>query len=102
MDVWSYGLQQELMFDHTVLLLSYHYHNNIELYDKEFVLKAMKKEINKLRDKDMYEEVDMSTLSQDQLRRVSKLVGLLVTALILLRLQLQLLEWIFLIAFKFI
>ena len=27
------------------------------------------KELDKLREKDMYEEVDMSTLSQDQLRR---------------------------------
>ena len=32
----------------------------------------MKKEVDKLREKDMYEEVDMSTLSQDQLRRVVK------------------------------
>ena len=58
-------LQQELMLDHAVLLPSYHYHDNIELYDKESVLKAMKKEVDKLREKDMYEEVDMSTLSQD-------------------------------------
>ena len=42
----------------------------------------MKKEVDKLRE-DMYEEVDMSTLSQDQ-----QLVGSLVIALILLQLQL--------------
>ena len=65
-------LQQELMLDHAVLLPSYHYYDSIELYNKESVLKAMKKEVNKLREKDMYEEVDMSTLSQDQLRRVVK------------------------------
>ena len=65
-------LQQELMLDHAVLLPSYHYHDNIELYDKESVLRAMKKEVDKLREKDMYEEVDMPTLSQDQLRRVAK------------------------------
>ena len=54
------------------LLPSYHYHDKIERYNKESVLKAMKKEVDKLREKDMYEEVDMSSLSQDQLRRVVK------------------------------
>ena len=37
-------LQQELMLDHAVLLPSYHYHDDIERYDKDQVLKAMKKE----------------------------------------------------------
>ena len=36
-------LQQELMLDHAVLLPSYHYHDNIEQYDKQEVLTAMKK-----------------------------------------------------------
>ena len=65
-------LQQELMLDHAVLLPSYHYHDNIEHYRKEAVLKAMKKELDKLREKDMYEEVDNTTLTQEQLRRVVK------------------------------
>ena len=66
-------LQQELMLDHAVLLPSYHYyHDNIELYDKDQLLKAMKKELDKLRQKEMYEEVDSSTLSQEQLRKVVK------------------------------
>ena len=34
-------LQQELMLDHAVLLPSYHYHDNIEQYDKQEVLTAM-------------------------------------------------------------
>ena len=63
-------LQQELMLDHAVLLPSYHYHDDIERYDKDQLLKAMKKELDKLREKQMYEEVDSTTLSQDQLRRV--------------------------------
>ena len=65
-------LQQELMLDHAVLLPSYHYHDDIERYDKDQLLKAMKKELDKLREKQMYEEVDSTTLSQDQLRRVVK------------------------------
>ena len=65
-------LQQELMLDHAVLLPSYHYHDDIERYNKDSVLKAMKKELDKLREKEMYEEVDSTTLSQDQLRRVVK------------------------------
>ena len=65
-------LQQELMLDHAVLLPSYHYHDNIELYDKDQLLKAMKKELDKLRRMEMYEEVDSTTLSQEQLRRVVK------------------------------
>ena len=65
-------LQQELMLDHAVLLPSYHYHDDIERYDKDLLLKAMKKELDKLRQKEMYEEVDSSTLSQEQLRRVVK------------------------------
>ena len=50
-------LQQELMLDHAVLLPSYKYHDDIERYDKDQVLKAMKKELDKLREKEMYEEV---------------------------------------------
>ena len=65
-------LQQELMLDHAVLLPSYHYHDDIERYDKDLLLKAMKKELDKLRQKEMYEEVDSSTLSQEQLRKVVK------------------------------
>ena len=65
-------LQQELMLDHAVLLPSYHYHDNIEQYDKQEVLTAMKKELDKLRQKDMYEECDKSTLSPEQLRKVVK------------------------------
>ena len=65
-------LQQELMLDHTVLLPSYHYHDNIEQYDKKEVLTAMKKELDKLRQKDMYIECDKSTLTQEQLRKVVK------------------------------
>ena len=65
-------LQQELMLDHAVLLPSYHYHDNIEQYDKQEVLTAMKKELDKLRQKDMYEECDKSTLSLEQLRKVVK------------------------------
>ena len=34
-------LQQELMLDHAVLLPSYHYHDNIEQYDKQEVLSAI-------------------------------------------------------------
>ena len=37
------------MLDHAVLLPSYHYHDNIEQYDKQEVLTAMKKELDKLR-----------------------------------------------------
>ena len=44
-------LQQELMLDHAVLLPSYHYHDDIERYDKDLLLKAMKKELDKLRQK---------------------------------------------------
>ena len=44
-------LQQELMLDHAVLLPSYHYHDSIEQYDKQEVLTAMKKELDKLRQK---------------------------------------------------
>ena len=65
-------LQRGLMLDHAVLLPRYHYHDNIERYSKEAVLKAMKKELDKLREKEMYEEIDSTTLSQDQLRRVVK------------------------------
>ena len=65
-------LQQELMLDHAVLLPSYHYHDNIEQHDKQKVLTAMKKELDKLRRKDMYEECDKSTLTQEQLRKVVK------------------------------
>ena len=60
------------MLDHAVLLPSYHYHDDIERYSKEAVLKAMKKEMDKLREKDMYEEVDNTTLTQEQLRKVVK------------------------------
>ena len=35
-------LQQELILDHAVLLPSYHYHDDIEPYNKDSVLKAMK------------------------------------------------------------
>ena len=49
-------LQQELMLDHAVLLPSYHYHDDIERYDKDQLLKAMKKELDKLREKQMYEK----------------------------------------------
>ena len=65
-------LQQELMLDHAVLLPSYHYHDNIEQYDKKEVLSTVKKELDKLRQKDMYEECDKSTLSPEQLRKVVK------------------------------
>ena len=65
-------LQQELMLDHAVLLPSYHYHDNIEQYDKQEVLTAMKKDLDKLRQKDMYEECDKSTLTPEQLRKVFK------------------------------
>ena len=65
-------LQQELMLDHAVPLPSYHYHDNIEQYDKQEVLTAMKKELDKLRQKDMYEECDKSTLTPEQLRKVVK------------------------------
>ena len=65
-------LQQELVLDHAVLLPSYHYHDNIEQYDKQEVLTAMKKELDKLRQKDMYEECDKSTLTPEQLRKVVK------------------------------
>ena len=41
-------LQQELMLDHAVLLPSYHYHDNIEQCDKQEVLTALKKELDKL------------------------------------------------------
>ena len=44
----------------------------IERYDKDLLLQAMKKELDKLRQKEMYEEVDSSTLSQEQLRKVVK------------------------------
>ena len=40
-------LQQELMLDHAVLLPGYHYHDDIERYDKDQLLKAMKKELDK-------------------------------------------------------
>ena len=43
------------MLDHAVLLPSYHYHDDIERYSKDAVLKAMKKELDKLREKEMYE-----------------------------------------------
>ena len=65
-------LQPELMLDHAVLLPSYHYHDNIEQYDKQEVLTAMKKELDKLRQKDVYEECDKSTLTPEQLRKVVK------------------------------
>ena len=58
-------LQEELMPDHAVLLPSYRYHDNIEQYDKQEVISAMKKELDKLRQKDMYEECDKSTLSPE-------------------------------------
>ena len=59
-------LQQELMLDHAVLLPSYHYDDNIEQYSKEAILTAMKKELDKLREKGMYEEVDNTTLTPEQ------------------------------------
>ena len=65
-------LQQELMLDHAVLLPGYHCSDNIEQYDKQEVLTAMKKELDKLRQKDMYEEFDKSTLTPEQLRKVVK------------------------------
>ena len=81
-------LQQELMLDHAVLLPSYHYHDNIEQYDKQEVLTAMKKELDKLRQKDMYIECDKSTLTRNNYGRLSKLVGLWGTDQIPLQLQL--------------
>ena len=81
-------LQQELMLDHAVLLPSYHYHDNIEQYDKQEVLTAMKKELDKLRQKDMYEEYDKSTLTQNNYEKLSRLVGWSVTDQTLLRLPL--------------
>ena len=51
---------------------NYHYHDDIERYDKDLLLQAMKKELDKIRQKEMYEEVDSSTLSQEQLRKVVK------------------------------
>ena len=57
------------MLDHAVLLPSYHCHDNIEQYDKQEVLTTMKKELDKLRQKDMYEECDKSTLTPEQLRK---------------------------------
>ena len=65
-------LQQELMLDHAVLPPSYHYHDNIEQHDKQEVLTAMKKELDKQRQKDKYEECDKSALSPEQLRKVVK------------------------------
>ena len=65
-------LQQELMLDHAVPLPSYHYYDNLEQHDKQEVLTAMKKELDKLRQKDMYEDCDKSTLSQEQLRKIVK------------------------------
>ena len=50
-------LQQELMLDHAVLLPSYHYHDSLKQYNKQEVLTAMKKELDKLRQKDMYDSV---------------------------------------------
>ena len=50
----------------------YHYHDNIEQYDKKEVLSAMKKELDKLRQRDTYEECDKSTLSPEQLPQVVK------------------------------
>ena len=60
------------MLDHAVLLPSYHYHDNIEQYSKEAVLTAMKKELDKLREKGTYAEVDNTTLTPEQLRKVVK------------------------------
>ena len=60
------------MLDHAVPLPSYHYHDNIEQHDKQEVLTAMKKELDKLRQKDMCEECEKSTLSPEQLRKVVK------------------------------
>ena len=65
-------LQQELMLYRAVLLPSYQYHDNLEQYDKQEVLTAMKKELDKIRQKDMHEECDKSTLSQEQLRKIVK------------------------------
>ena len=73
-------LQQELVLDHAVLLPSYNYHDDIERYDKDLVLK----------EKEMYEEVD--SIPKINYEELSKLVALLVIARILLQLQLQLLE----------
>ena len=42
-------LQQELVLDHAVLLPGYHYHDSLEQYDKQEVLTATKKELDKLR-----------------------------------------------------
>ena len=56
-------------------LPSYHYHDNIAQYDKQEVLTAMKEELDKLQQKDMYEECDKSTLSPGQLRNLSRLTG---------------------------
>ena len=63
------------------------------LSNKQEVLTAMKKELDKLRQKDMYEECDKSTLSQEQLRKIVKTCwdGLLGTDQTCL--QLQLLEF---------
>ena len=65
-------LRQGLVLDHAVLLPNYHYHDNIEHYDKQEVLTAMKKELDKLRQK-MYVECDKSTLTQGQLPKVVKI-----------------------------
>ena len=74
-------LQQELMLDHA-------FHDKIEQYDKQEVLTAMKKELDKLQQKDMYEECDKSTLTPEQLRKVVKTCWVVGDRQILLRLQL--------------
>ena len=73
------------MLDHAVLLPSDHYHDNIEQYDKQEVLTAMKKELGELRQKDMYVECAL----RNNYGRLSKPGGLWGTDQIPLELQLQ-------------
>ena len=54
------------------LLPSYHYHDNVEHYEPQEILAAMKKEFDKLRQKDTYAEHSKSQLSAQQLQKIVK------------------------------
>ena len=62
---------RELSLEKVVLLPSYHCHDNIEQYDPQEVLAAMKKEID-IYDKNIYVDCSESQLSAQQPRKIVK------------------------------
>ena len=72
---------KELSLEKAVLLPSYHYHDNIEQYDPQEVLVAMKKELDKLRQKDMYVSIPNHNYLLSNYEKLSRLDGFLLSDL---------------------